>query len=184
MGRYHAARQARTFWESITGINTMSKLLLISAFQAFLVLCGARLAYTQVAGPRFEDFPVKEVFKGKSARIRLLTSQDKEYATRLHEAASRAPNFAGHYILAAWGCGASCVMAAALDARTGRVLWLPFTVCCWDADVSEPMEFKRDSSLIVIHGSRNETGGGTYYYRLEAGGFVLVKEAEKAKKNR
>jgi hypothetical protein len=75
------------------------------------------------------------------------------------------------------------VSSVVIDAKTGRVTWLPFTVCCWDVDVQEPIEFRRDSRLLVVHGSRNEEGGGTYYYALDKDSFKLVKAVEKAAKN-
>jgi hypothetical protein len=56
-------------------------------------------------------------------------------------------------------------------------------VCCWDVDVQEPIEFRRDSRLLVVRGSRNEAGNGTYYYVLEKDDFKLVKAVEKAAKN-
>lgn len=150
-------------------------------FTALLMLlaCFVGRSYAGEQAPRFDDFPVKDVFKGKPAKVKITSPKDREFSTRLHEISGQKPNFAGHYTLASWGCGSSCIQTVAIDARTGRVVWLPFTVCCWDVDVNEPIEFTRNSSLIVVHGSRNEAGGGVYYYRLGASGFVLVKAIEK-----
>ncbi|MFM0028849.1 hypothetical protein PQR70_21605 [Paraburkholderia madseniana] len=148
------------------------------------VMCWMSVAQAADVGvPRFEDFAVSDTFAGKAAKVRLVSADDKEYATRIREASRQKPNFAGHYVLASWGCGASCVSTVAIDAKTGRVTWLPFTVCCWDVDVQEPIEFRRDSSLLVVHGSRNEAGSGTYYYALDKDEFKLVKAVEKAAKN-
>jgi len=47
-------------------------------------------------------------------------------------------------------------MSAAIDAKTGQVIWLPFTVSNWPAEVKEPLEFRRDSRLLIVRGSRNE----------------------------
>jgi hypothetical protein len=129
--------------------------------------------------PGFGDFQVQP-FKGRLAKLQIVSEKDKQYATRLRELSHQKPNFAGHYTLVSWGCGASCVMAAAIDAETGKVTWLPFTLCCWDVTISEPLEFRRDSRLLVAHGSRNETGAGDYYYQIDASGFTLVKAYEKA----
>ena len=119
-----------------------------------LILCA--LAFSANQGwaapvPRFEDYPVAE-FAGRVAQVRLADRRSRQYASTLRAAAQGTPNFAGHYILATWGCGASCVTGAAIDARTGVVAWLPFTVCCWAAPISEPLEFRRNSNLLVIHG--------------------------------
>ncbi|HEY1151365.1 MAG TPA: hypothetical protein VGF27_22490 [Pseudoduganella sp.] len=91
----------------------------------------------------------------------------------LRASEGRRANFAGHFVLATWGCGASCVMGAAIDARTGDVHWLPFTVSNWGFDVSQPLEFRRDSRLLVVHGSRDERGSGdeTSYYLFDHGKF-------------
>jgi hypothetical protein len=127
---------------------------------------------------RFEDYPALDTFSGDAAKVRLADSESRQYATMLKSAAHRKPNFAGHYVLANWGCGASCVMAAAVDLKTGSVTWLPFTVCCWDADVPEPLVFKLQSRLLVVHGSRNETEKGTYYYQFDGGKFLFIATRE------
>jgi hypothetical protein len=65
-------------------------------------------------------------------------------------------------------------MSAAVDTRNGTVSWLPFKVCCWDADVDEPLQFRPDSRLLIVHGSRNEQGSGVHYYKLEGRQFVEI----------
>ena len=53
-------------------------------------------------------------------------------------------------------------MGAAVDLKTGRVTWVPDTLCCWwepDDDAAnevEPMEFRLDSRLIIFHGMFGE----------------------------
>jgi hypothetical protein len=133
-------------------------------------------ASAQTRVPQFTDYPVKEQFKGKTAPL-VLTNKDRAFRTRLREAAKERPNFAGRYILAAWGCGAECLMGALIDAKTGRVHWIPFSLCCWGTNVDnnfKPIEFRPDSRLIVFSGSRNEEGKGTYYYKFENNRFVLI----------
>jgi len=70
-------------------------------------------------------------------------------------------------------------MAFALDRATGKVTWMPFTVCCWDSAVPDfkPIAFRKNSRLLVVTGSRNEEGKGVYYYELKDNGFVLIHEA-------
>ena len=89
--------------------------------------------------PRFEDYPAGAAFAGRNRFF--LDRMDLGYRTRLHEAAQQRPDFAGHYVLALWGCGAECLMGAAVDVRSGRVTWLPGdTICCW---FSGPQNEKR-----------------------------------------
>ena len=127
--------------------------------------------------PRFEDFPVKEQISGPTAPL-ALTRKDTEFRTQLRDAAREKPNFAGHYVLTYWGCGAGCVMGAAIDARTGRVAWLPSTICCWPVEVEDPLAFRHDSTLVAMTGLRNEKEGdqGTHYYRIEGLRFVHVRD--------
>jgi len=68
-------------------------------------------------------------------------------------------------------------MAAAIDAKTGAVFWLPFTVCCWDIHVTEPLEFRPDSRLLIVHGSRNEQGAGSdiHFYDFQGTQFRLLQ---------
>ncbi|MDM5177720.1 hypothetical protein PO883_11005 [Massilia sp. DJPM01] len=127
-----------------------------AAGAAALALVLAALPGLAGAAPRFGDYPAAAIYQGPSARPLLANAQSRNYATRLRAAASGKPDFAGRYVLATWGCGASCTMSAAIDARTGAVTWLPFTVCCWDADVEDHLEYKLDSRLLIVHGARNE----------------------------
>ena len=126
--------------------------------------------------PTFDQYLVHEKFSGPVAKPILRSKQDREFRGQLQRAAHMRPNFAGHFVLTTFGCGASCVMDGALDARTGRVTWLPFTVCCGNYDDHEPLEFRPDSALLVVRGMRNETGNGTYYYVFTAGVFKLIAE--------
>jgi hypothetical protein len=123
--------------------------------------------------PRFADFPAAPVYTGKSAAPVLATREAREYRTVLRQAASGKVNFAGHYILAKWGCGSSCVMGGIIDARSGQVTMLPFTTCCWKETHHnfEPIEVRATGRLIVFSGERNEKEGdmGRHFYVFQNG---------------
>ena len=131
----------------------------------------------QAGPPRFEYFPAHETYNGPTVPL-VLTKEDRAFKTRLRWAAKyQKPNFAGHYILTAWGCGAECLAGAVIDAKTGKVYWRNFSVCCWGArsdDKFNPIEFRRDSRLIIFTGLRNEKDGddGPHYYRFDNGRFT------------
>lgn len=127
--------------------------------------------------PQFADFPAQYT-GAKKVGVKLLDAKSRRYASMLRTAAQRDPNFAGHYILASWGCGASCLMAAAIDTETGLVTWLPFTVCCWNVSITEPIEFHPSSRLLLVHGSRNEQGdgGATHHYEFQNNKFIELVE--------
>ena len=151
----------------------------VMALAAFLLVSEVAVP-AQSRTPRFRDYPVPETYRGKTAPL-VLTRDDRVFRTRLRWAAKNLqPNFAGHYILTTWGCGTSCLMGAVIDAKTGRVHWWDFSVCCWGYDVDDnfqPIEIRLDSKLIVFSGARNEKEGdvGTHFYKFENGRFVHVR---------
>ncbi|HEX7333686.1 MAG TPA: hypothetical protein VF290_19450, partial [Pyrinomonadaceae bacterium] len=116
---------------------------------------------------------------GKNAPV-IITRADRMFRTRLKEAAQEKPNFAGHYILTAWGCGAGCLMGAAIDANTGKVYWFPHTICCWNEterdDNFNPIEFRLSSRLVVFTGLRNEREGdqGAHFYEFDGKRFKFI----------
>ena len=132
------------------------------------------LSFAQKHEPDFADFPSRIEAARRPIKPKLTNKETRRYATQLSEAAAHPVNFAGHYILTEWGCGAGCVMAAAIDARTGKVVMLPFTVSDWPLDVTEPLDYRKDSALLIVRGSRNERGHGTYYYRFDGTAFTPV----------
>lgn len=148
-----------------------------------LLLSAASLA-GETAPADFQDFPATPAHTGATARPRLLRVQDRLYRTQIRLAAQDGKvNFAGHYVLSAFGCGGGCLMAFALDTDTGQVSWLPFTVS-WSVEDKGigveflPFDFRPDSRLLIIAGSRNEHGHGLYRYLLEHGRFRLLHAQE------
>ena len=136
-------------------------------------------AAAQEPVPAFEDFPVAEIYRGAAAPLDLADNRAaQEYRTRLSQAAQEKPNFAGHFILTNWGCGAACVQTAIIDAQTGLVFMLPFYVCCWSG-MDDPLEYRLDSSLLVIRGRRNEQlPEAVYYYHWNGGQLELLQTLE------
>ncbi len=140
------------------------------------------LLMAQTKAPRFEDYPATEAYKGMSAPL-VLTKDDRAYRTRLRWAAAEKPNFAGHYILTSWGCGALCLTGAVIDAHTGKVYWFPHTLCCWSGGIDRPIQYRLNSRLVAFSGARNEKEGdeGTHYYEFKDGKFVHLKSVMKEK---
>lgn len=138
--------------------------------------------------PLFKDYPAGDVYKGPTAPL-VLKRDDLIFKTRLRWAAkNQKPNFAGHYILTTWGCGAQCVMGAVIDAKTGKVYWWNFSICCWGFDTDDrfnAIEFRPESRLIVFSGLRNEKDGddGAHFYLFdESGRFVHIRSILKTNK--
>lgn len=155
-----------------------SKCASIAVFALILTFTQAAAEPGKTDPPRFEEYSVATTYEGKSAPL-ILATEDRLYRTRLKRGARERVNFAGHYILAVWGCGASCRMGAAIDAVSGRVHWLPGTVCCWDIAIEEDpslgdaIVFRADSNLLILCGLINESGvNGVHYYKFETGQFT------------
>jgi hypothetical protein len=122
--------------------------------------------------PKFFDFPAEE-YLGIHARV-VLTSRDMSFRTRLRNSFSAPIDFAGEYTLAIWGCGAECLVGAAISKRTGKVVWLPGTVCCWRGDGGNII-YRPDSRLIVLAGIINEKGDhAAHFYELRDNDFVPI----------
>src|SRR5260370_19211498 len=86
--------------------------------------------------PRFEDYPVAEVWHAPPAPLKLTSRSERLYRTRLTDASKEAPNFAGHYRFVIWGCGSECISCALIDLQNGKAISPPlsgarahFTVC-------------------------------------------------------
>ena len=160
--------------------NPMNQIFRSSAIALLLLAISSSPVLCQSSVPRFKDYPAKEMYKGSKAPLHL-TKDDLAFKTRLRWAAkNQKPNFAGHYILTSWGCGAECVMGAVIDAKSGKVYWWNFSICCWGTDTDDkfnPIEFRRDSRLIVFSGLRNEKerDDGAHFYRFEDGRFVHIR---------
>jgi hypothetical protein len=131
--------------------------------------------------PAFEQFKVQEKFTGKPATPILRTRLQLTFRTRIREAAQDGPNFAGHYTLAEWGCGAGCVSMALVDNKTGRTFDGPFNLLGYDLAFvyeggEEQLEYRLDSRLIVARGCPGEKDCGTYYYEWADDRFKLIRK--------
>lgn len=154
---------------------------------AILTLCLSSVATRSQSVPRFEKYPAVRVYNGKNAKA-IIDKDSRTYRTRVRWAAANGRrDFAGEYILGQIGCGAECRLTFALNARTGRVSWLPFTICCWrplsvDED-SAATVVRLKSRLITLRGLRNEGNGDyardtmtdTHYYEIKNGEFRHIK---------
>jgi hypothetical protein len=141
-----------------------------------------RLADIPKDAPRFEDYPAKP-FAGANAAPDVTSDPlSKRYRTQLRSWAGEKPNFAGHYILATWGCGTSCMQIAIIDAISGKVFH-PVgarvnTIEDVDADALVDgregerrndfgaLRYRPDSRLLVLFGTpdgRKENEGISYF---------------------
>ena len=158
---------------------TANRLVLLVAIISVIAIAEAAVA--QRTAPAFGDYPVSDVYTGPNAQVRLATEADRTFRTRLRDASREKPNYAGHYVIATWGCGAECIHGAAIDVRTGEVIWWPATICCSSHDMAanfEAVSFRLNSRLIVLTGLRNEKEGddAAHYYIIDNKRFVSVAD--------
>ncbi len=158
--------------------NIMKKLpwpvpiVLLTAFTAFPAFAADL--------PQFKDFPATKVYQGKNSPVNIATPEAREFRTRLTEAARQKPNFAGHYILAHWGCGSGCIRPAIIDAKSGRVFMVPFTVASVGEEDIDQVQFRPDSRLFIVNGSRNDQPeNGSFYYLWNGRQLELIHLVKK-----
>lgn len=150
-----------------------------------LLACGMYPQSPQL--PSFKQFPAVEVFSGKPAAPVLRTPNQRLFRTMIRQGAAKGPNFAGHYTIADWGCGAGCVSIAVVDAKDGRVFDGPFQGLSWSlvkyegkypSNIPEfvPLEFYTDSRLLVARGCPEDENCASYFYEWVAPKFKLIRK--------
>ncbi|MDP9263696.1 MAG: hypothetical protein M3O85_05170 [Acidobacteriota bacterium] len=155
---------------------------------ALLLACLALAPGAQATGPKrlpdFPDYPVKEVFKGKPARPRIVTPYQKRFRTVIRQSMQEGVNFAGHYTVVIWGCGTSCAQFAVTDVISGRVYDPPLVSVALHLgpdDDHQPQKYldivnvKPGSALLVVEGCPNEGDKcGRFYFHFHKGRFTLL----------
>lgn len=105
------------------------------------------------------------------------------YRTMIKEGARLGPNFAGQYTIIRIGCGAATTCVAIVDAKSGKV-YFPSQVVSVEALLVDTgsmdvrtLNYRRDSSLLVVVGSPNENRkrAGISYYEWKSGILSLVR---------
>ncbi len=148
---------------------------------ALLGNCGSRKKF-----PKFEQFPVAEAFHGKIHPPILQTRLARRYRTQLRLAIESGVNFAGHYVVATWGCGTGCAQFAIIDALTGSVIEPPFPAIYfhhpfailkkwpdfegegkwWCEDFADWPTITANSELLVVQGCVTDHQCGRTFYAL------------------
>jgi hypothetical protein len=104
------------------------------------------------------------------------------FRTMLRENAAKGVNFAGHYVVATWGCGADCVSLAIIDARTGHVYFSRSVLSVGGFGYSpdeDRFQFRSNSRLLIVVGAPNDEGYvGRYYYLWKNNRLRLLRAVE------
>ena len=156
----------------------------------FLALAASGNAMAQRGVPQFRQYPAA-VERPKATGVDFRRNPEaRTFRTRLSEAYRRGVNFAGHYIVAGWGCGTGCTNAAIIDTRNGQVHWpTPFAgidARYGDGYSDEQVVYRRNSRLLIIHGrpGTEREGGedvesGDYYYEWRNNRLRLIRFVKK-----
>jgi hypothetical protein len=99
----------------------------------------AEATATSAQLPRFEDYPVTDVFKGTPAAPIFATAEQGRFRGLISDGVTHGigvlregkeqpgPNFAGRYIAITWSCGSPCGRMAIVDAATGNIYNAPLS---------------------------------------------------------
>lgn len=141
--------------------------------------------------PSFSNYKVK-VEKITPKHPDLASHKDaRMFRTNLRNAVKDGINFAGHFVLANWGCGTNCSESAIVDATTGRVFFpsvlqgIGIGFCDIDYGKTDGLEYKPDSRLLILSGFKggdlnNENSPcGIYYMEWTGTNFKTVKFIQK-----
>jgi hypothetical protein len=151
-----------------------------------LAAAAAFLAFAS-GDPRFIDFPALVTNPVRRAEPRLVTPFQRKFRTVIRDAATKPVNFAGHFVVAEWGCGTGCEQIAIVDEQSGAVYNGPFgarpeSTVYFGPNVDDDktgLFFHPDSSLFIVRGCMDARANacGTYYYRWLDTAFRLLKKA-------
>src|SRR5215213_4848851 len=127
--------------------------------------------------PAFDQYPARpEKVRTKAINFKG-NPQARQFKTVLTESLHDGTNFAGHYIVAGWGCGAGCMISAIIDARTGNVFW-PKELAGMYITADDFLEYKANSRLLIISdrpASIKELPRGNYYYEWKNNRLRLIR---------
>src|SRR5581483_12123079 len=151
---------------------------------ALVALLTLTTLHTQT--PAFSDYPVSgPKFTGKPAMPVLKTAYERSFRTAIREAAEHGPNFAGHYTVAEWGCGAGCVSVVIVDAANGAIYRAPFRNLGWamrkyegvasNDDKFKQLDYRLDSRLFIARGCPEETNCASYFWEWNGSQFKLLR---------
>lgn len=140
--------------------------------------------------PKFEDYPVNEIFKGKPTKpILKKNSQEWHFKTNINNGASQGVNFAGHFTIVEWGCGTICQEYAIVDLQNGKV-YMPQGKT---GRTSYGLIYKTNSNLLITDPIDSATAKGyelkipawltSYYYVWDGSKMNLIDSTKTIYKN-
>ena len=114
--------------------------------------------------PTFEQYSVS-VSKSRPKPLDLKShTMARKYRSNLRYQVKDGVNFAGHFVLTKFSCGAACFLGAVVNTKTGRVFF-PNQISVsglqdWDKDIG----IRRNSRLLILNEYSEGRLIGTHYY--------------------
>jgi len=140
--------------------------------------------------PQPEEYPAMEIFHGKPVPPRITRPADRLFRTMIRQGGAKGPNFAGHYTIAAWGCGSGCISIAVIDAKDGKLYSSPFRTLGWGMPLLKyegkfvpyeegftPLAYRLDSRLLTVRGCPEDSDCASYFYEWTGSTFKLIRRA-------
>src|SRR5579883_713391 len=145
------------------------------------------LLLAQAPPAKFEDFPSGASFQGMPAKPVLRTKWQRSYRTTIRSAAQDGPDFAGKFKVAQWGCGSGCFGIFIIDEQSGSVYDAPFHIASLQPSLvyqdqpdkspfDDPLQYRLDSRLFVLHGCPEEEDCASYFYEWTGTALKLLKK--------
>jgi hypothetical protein len=131
--------------------------------------------------PKFESFAVKDRFTGTPAKPVIRTRRQLLFRTPIGDSARNGPNFAGHYTVETWSCGAECSMLAIADAAGGNVYDPPFARITFPPSyryegLPGGIIFHLDSRLLIVRGCFGPGDCASAYYEWVGEDLKLIRK--------
>jgi hypothetical protein len=93
----------------------------MSRVPLLLLICSTVLSAQSIPPrPPFENYPAKQIYKGTPAPPKL-DQDEKTFRIVIERGAESKVQFAGHYTVPQYGCGAGCSAFYIVDSITGKV---------------------------------------------------------------
>jgi len=167
-----------------------------SSAPVVLALLIQSLVWSESASLRFDGYPAGGLYQGDPAALKLDTPLAQMYAAEIEDGITDAhnrANFAGHFIVAKWGCGAPCLRAAIVDAQTGEIFFppitfegagpqsfdLPLLTIGREVPRNPDMEFHPDSDLMIVKATPSQGGKNlsyTFYFLWQLNRWSLLRK--------
>lgn len=135
--------------------------------------------------PEPNDFPAPARAASALKQPLLVTALEKKYRTEIRRSAAHGPNFAGHYVIARWGCGTGCIQFVIVDLNNGRVFDPAFRQIDYhypsdpDYDFNwwcypSALNYSVSSRLLIIEGCLDGHRCGRNYFLMDQEGLKVL----------